>query len=255
MLQIGLTRWFVQAWEKPQGGGSCQWVITLTPEARYYKNFFDQTIRSAAFMAARPGRVDAATAVKAQACYAMARDLAHELSDWCVLRGIINATEAPLWDGRAYTDILAVCNNGPDEDDFRDEQVEFIDLPEAYRLALLTQQERQTRRRRWEAELVDWEGEAEKRQAAEKRAKQLLANWLTPEERQQAEETGRVTVDSKMGRCIVPINGGQVSCSDGHRYCIIFEDGNLPPADEALMKILLLKTDPETFKQKARQWN
>jgi hypothetical protein len=87
---------------------------------------------------------------------------------------------------------------------------------------------------------------------AEEASYALLMSRLNEQEKAEAIAMKRVTVQTEThGNFIVPIDYGHVHQFIDNRcvasYCLVFEDPLIPIYDIVLMKILLLKNDPEHF--------
>jgi len=90
------------------------------------------------------------------------------------------------------------------------------------------------------------------RKQAELTSFALLFSRLNVDERAEAESRKQVTVRTPThGDFVIPMGHGHVHQVVENRcvasYCLMFEDGSIPIYDTILMKILLLKNDPQKF--------
>jgi hypothetical protein len=87
----------------------------------------------------------------------------------------------------------------------------------------------------------------------------LLYSFLTPAEAEEAKKTHWITVKTLLGDFKVPVcaHGLAKLYVDGKykaSYCVVFADYRIPVGDEVLMKVALLKTDPERFIKTAHKF-
>jgi len=93
-----------------------------------------------------------------------------------------------------------------------------------------------------------------------KKSLELLKQFLTKAEREELDAKGHVTINIAAGSFVVPVTShGLVKQYVGKEYissyCIVFQDYSLPVGDEALMKIALLKADPDKFFKTANKFH
>ncbi len=96
-----------------------------------------------------------------------------------------------------------------------------------------------------------WREEHEAREAAQARAKQLLESHLACQQRHDLERNGGFWVKSQFGNRYWVTLYTAVRFDDRgvalQRYCIHATDPSIPPADNALLRMLLLKCDESEF--------
>ena len=265
MVEIGYTRWFVGALEQPLQGGMCRWIMSLTPEAHVYviAGSADYvSIHTRVFELNRVQPMCLGADEKDRRMRAMASSLAWEATQWCFLQGIIRG-EVEAWSGRALTRIVECCRKGICE---VPEQVLMVNLVEIeQRLRGIDRQaiadEARThaeRIRMAEDAMREVDKTQRQRDAALKASANLLVSWLTSEEKAEAAAKQAITVRTGYGTFVVPVGHGKVRRYVGGRpegeYCVIFDDSSIPVGDEVLMKVTLLKTDPERFLRTANRF-
>jgi hypothetical protein len=79
------------------------------------------------------------------------------------------------------------------------------------------------------------------------KSKELLMSFLTEAEKEEFNGYGYVTVTVDSKRYRVFKFGKVKRLEDNNEYCIVFTQRNMPDYDTMLMKIALLKTDPQKF--------
>jgi len=254
MIPIGKTFWFASAWEQPVGHGETRLSMLLTPQARRY--------RAGAAVDTRPFQVNRTASTyelsadrKAEAAASMARELADEVVRWCNNVGLVDSNLRP-WMIATYNGLIECCQRGY-PDDLSDGQVDEIDLRRIIVEERAVREQSEYRRLLNEARAAG-DADAERRKDATRRSFDLLVNWLTPAERDEAASYGRITVKNDHGTFVVPVGYGKVArYVDGKpeaEYCMVFESPDIPLGDEVLMKVGLIKTDPERFLKEANRF-
>jgi hypothetical protein len=92
-----------------------------------------------------------------------------------------------------------------------------------------------------------------------KKSKELLFEYLTEAERKEAKKHGTITVRNLLGdfKVFVRKHGFIQQFVEGKHvadYCVVFADYNIPHYDEVLMKVLLLRSDPERLMKVANKF-
>ena len=268
MVKIGLTEWFVGAWERSLPYGQVELSLVLTPQAKVYHatqyvNFWQRSTANVATQTFFVKRVESSYMCpeeKAHIVQQMASSLACEVVRWCSNQGLIRGHTTPFDHGICEA-LIDCCQRAAPEEI---QQVEFIDLVDQEQRL---EHERQLRvQAAWEhqhnTDIANREPSTEVKvaQEAQKRSYDLLCSWLTKEERQEAAARGLVTVKNELGEWSVPVTvpgmvTRKVKGQAEGRYCVLFKDSRLPLGDEALMKVALLKTDPKVFIEKANRFD
>jgi hypothetical protein len=267
VVPIGLIRWFIAALETPIGGGRVRWSMTMTPQAKMYLTRYltgpagaamgRATVRTRPFSVKAIGTVITPSTERAATIQRLASELAWEVVRWCEFTGLITGNLA-RWAVGTENALLDLVQHGVGAEAI--EQVESIDLvalqeslrpegPPSATIDVVGMTWHRLSRRALSPEAYN---------DAAKRSYELLADWLTPAERQEAAESSKVTVTNRLGKWIVPLGYGKVTrFVNGHieaQYCLVPEDDSIPLGDEVLTKVLLLKGDPEAFLAKANRF-
>ena len=293
MVEIGYMRWFVGAWEKPLGNGNCLWSLSLVPEAKIYRiaatgggiladKFQDVYTRPFEVRRTEPMYMTADT--KVRIVKQMAQELTWETLQWCGMQGLVGGS---LQDYAkvVFWGLIDVCQNArPDNDPqvpFIDlivveHQVETMNLLQRQQREAITRESRDRYERQQAAEMdhqdeerrqrssdaarteAEYTRQREYRNAADTESLKLMLSWLSETERDEAVNSGYVTVNNDKGRFVVPVGHGKVkrfvNDQEEAQYCMIFRDYTIPVGDEVLMKVALLKTDPERFLREANRF-
>lgn len=194
-------------------------------------------------------------------CYASGI-LAHRLPDPDVLRYHIeevdNDTSRALLVYIVEQAVMRAVSSGISDED---ETVALVNLAPHMR-ELYDQQEAErverARLRREEAERMyaertrDLEIHRKASVAATETSFELLSSVLSNAEKEEWKTKGYITVKNLLGEFRVPVtkHGFVEQYVDGkhtQNHCIVFSDWTIPPGDETLMKVVLLKTDPRRF--------
>lgn len=253
MIKIGLTNWFVQAVVEPRNLGEAEWRFSLTPQAICYR-LAGKDVFTREFVISRLSSRMVAVSVQAQQARVMADELARETIRWCEMQGLVHGSLVEQGDQLRHA-ILEYIQRGECD---TIEQVSLINIS-----AIEDDMERIRRRPQTDPQWTPETNEAyvvrhQRRVEAEQNAFGLLLRWLTPAEKDEAANTNQITVTNKFGKFVVPVGRGKVrrfvDDEPEAEYCIVFEDANLPVGDEVLMKVGLLKTDPEKFMATAERW-
>lgn len=136
--------------------------------------------------------------------------------------------------------------------EYQHDQLEAADPLAETRLAVQRAQERAERlvAQRAESERR-WREEHEAREAAQVRARSLLDSHLACVQRHDLEKNGGFWVKSQLGNRYWVTLYTAVRFDDRgvalQRYCIHATDSSIPPADNALLRMLLLKCDEAEF--------
>lgn len=253
VLSIGLTRWFVSATETRLGGGRIRWTLTLTPQARTYvvqngngwsHYFTDKRVHTRPFSVENYGTVMTTEALKAEIVQRLANELSWEVVRWCSNLGIVDG-DLGIPALCVYAALLAAVQEQRYDEI---EQVDEISLTQ-----LMEQRRDQINQARIHSRVRDEDYEAASRVAFD-----LLTSWLTPEEKEEAATKSVITVNNRLGRFVIPVGPGKVTRyvddKPEAQYCMIFKDHDIPVGDEVLMKLVLLKSDPERFLQEANRF-
>ena len=268
MVRIGFIRWFVEVERKPMNGGRTELSVRLIPQAKQYRALVKEFagVRSSLvekdieLQSVVYRQIEDSFGLNAAKTIGILRDLARSIASdtvqMCLNRGIVDYEN---YDKRAAEYIVSCAIMRAVETDAKDEieSVESIDLiadMRALREERHRQEEEQARLRQeaWEAHNAEAVARAKVRDESTKTSFELLYSMLNAAERHEAETKGQVTVKNLSGEFVVPVSAhglvkqyieGEYKAS----YCIVFQDWNLPLGDETLMKIALLKTNPDRF--------
>jgi hypothetical protein len=86
---------------------------------------------------------------------------------------------------------------------------------------------------------------------AEKKAKEKLRSLVSTEDYDNYILLGRLKYIAPDGTIYMIGSGEEMTDvynpEYSHKLCVIFEDPNLPPTDSVIMRLMMLKTDPERF--------
>lgn len=178
----------------------------------------------------------------------------------CSNKELINSTEASRWRELANATMSFVQHGTSDAD----ARVDFIDLVESRREAIeslrLEHQQQEVRRQEniaaaavlRETRQREYEFKEQFRKEAEVKSLELLYSRLSAEEREEAERHRKITIPLGDHKFVIPVHYGSVLQYDKDdlqiaSYCIVYQDPTIPYGDVALMKYILLKSDPKTF--------
>ena len=166
--------------------------------------------------------------------------------------------------------IMRVVSSGISDEDETEEVADLVQhMKELFEQQQAERRARAAERAAAAAEMraeqaYDRERYAAMREGAVKTSFDLLMGFLSTKEKAELDEKGYVTVVNTLGEFRVPVSkhGFVEQYVDGKHvqdHCIVFADFMIPPGDEALMKIALLKTDPKKFmktsnKQPVGRW-
>jgi hypothetical protein len=268
MIRIGFIRWLVQVSKTSVGKGQTKLACSLTPQASRYKSVVK------VWHGLRSEHIERETSVDAQDCSrvedtystnglkqaAIMKSLAEELAsrtvNYCVNIGIVDFSGFDLC-AAIYLVRTAIMNAVCSDISDIIERVEFIDLvPDMQAVRLERDRARVENEARRQAAWNIHNAEDVERQKHRNKASnlsfELLYSMLNSTEKKEAETTGKVTVKTLAGNFVVPITGhGMVMQYVDGKYvvshCVVFQDYSIPVGDEVLMKIALLKTDPQRF--------
>ena len=279
MVRVGFVRWLVECGLIPQNHGMSKIMFRLVPQADTYHSLVkvwhgvrseleEQDIQAVTHeVAASELTFDLKPAKLMQHINTLASELADGVVNYCINQGIVDYQG---YDKRAAIYIVRTCLVNAAIANLNDplEREARIDLVPDMR-ACIEEREREARERavamaaaaaqaaeRHAEQMVEYEARREVEMAEYEKANKvsfdLLYSMLTPAETAEAKKTHWITVKTLMGTFKVPVcqHGLAKLYVDGKykaSYCVVFEDYRIPVGDEALMKVALLKTDPDRF--------
>lgn len=281
MIRVGFVRFFVTVALKPENGGKTAIVLALTPQGKSYKALVKEWRGLESIEVEKVVPVSTLMVKRVEYTYELkpahiaryTKELIGELAattvGHCINTGIVDYEDFTK-NAAIYLVETALFNAVRENKSDADiEQVEVIDLVtdmQAMRLEreharLEAQRIQQEAFRQHQADqLVAQAEQIKKAEGAIKTSFDLLFEYLTPEETKEINSTGKVTIKNLMGEFVVPVsahglvrqyvNGKYVSS-----YCIVFRDYMLPVGDEILMKVALLKADPQHFFKTANKFH
>jgi hypothetical protein len=268
MIRIGCSRWLVRVVRQVHPGDYLSCFVGMYPEAGRYRILHGSSSEPPVELDIVPQPVEVSALLDR-------RDIAMnggvELDQWGRLAREISLAvvdecqSCNLLGYEAFTKAATVCvlhamvvrhlqegtSDGQD-------QVEFIDLAQQMR-EIIEQRERQ-QREEMARRAADNMRRVEGRNRANKTSFELLYSFLSEGEKEEICATGRVTVRNKRGTFVVPAtdHGLVDQYVDGTykaSYCVMFEDRTIPIGDVVLMKVALLKADPDLFMSTANKFN
>jgi len=271
MVIIGNVGWFIQLDRRNVGHGEIEFSICLVPDAMEYRiafldrsglsviegtvtlplvlakdktNVFDLTPITEMMFWRSLGQCASSDAINIAYCRNILDDNLYK-PDQCrylLLSAIMRQVETGSSDIVQQKPRIDLSNRP------------LLDQEAAKNLLARQTQEAHEREMAQRAELLRQEASRTEKEKAEahERAMRLLFDYLSPEEKKEAVVHGAVTVPVKgMGDFKVLVNGGLVhQIKDGNSvktYCVIATDPRIPEPDVALVKIMLLKHDPNRF--------
>lgn len=269
MIRIGLSRWFVQAVKLPANNGQVEYALGLTPQATRYRVLAKEWrgLRSELVereVAAEPSLVSARELrheMSAVREVSLLRKLAGELANGsveaCLRAGIVDYQTylKPAAVHLVEASLMRHVESG--QSDSVEQPIAVVDLVADMR-AILEERERERREREriadenYAAHFAEMEQRELARQASTKTSFELLYGMLSASERSEAQAKGRVTIKNLFGDFVVPVtaHGLVRRYVDGEyeaSYCVVFQDYSIAIGDEVLMKVALLRTDPQRF--------
>ena len=286
MVRVGFVRWLVECGLIPKNHGMSKILFRLTPQADTYHSLVKvwHGIRSeleevdiptvAHEVSASELTYDLKPAKLMQHINILASELADRVVNYCINRGIVDYQgydkAAAVYIVKTSLVNAAIANRSdPLERETR------IDLVPDMRACIEERQRAAEERQRaaeeaWRQHQAEWEAHREEREAqarveqeeyekANKVSFDLLYSMLTPAEAKEAKETHWVTIKTLMGDFKIPVcaHGLTKLYVEGKykaSYCVVFADHRIPCGDEVLMKVALLKTDPERFLRVANKF-
>lgn len=275
MIRIGFIRWLVGVSKKSLNGGRTELTCSLTPHASRYKSMVKIWHGLRSEVIERETDVSAQSASRVEDTYglnglkqaaimkSMADELASRTVNYCVNIGIVDFEGFSL-QAAIFLVRTAIMNAVRDDVSDKLERVAFVDLvPDMNAVRAERDRAKLEAQARQQAAWNRHHADAAERNAAAAGALalsfDLLYSMLNSVERKEAETTGKVTVKTLAGDFVVPITAhGLVKHYVEGKYvvslCVVFQDYSIPVGDEALMKIALLKTDPQRFIRTANKF-
>ena len=266
MIRIGLVRFLIKVDRRSENGGMVGMSISLIPQAEKYrvsKAVWSGAHRSienvevpASIVSAKRSELeyDLKAKVEAETWGQMADSLATDAVNQCMNSGLVDYAEFEK-QLAAYAVKVAIMKAAEKGESDAIERVPLIDLV-ADMEALRVERERMA------AEAQRLADEAMGAHLAEMglrnkanrefmaKSMDLLYEYLTKDEAEEAKSKGYVTVRNFIGEFRVTVKThGMIKkfvndkCTD--LYCVVFNDWSIPIGDECLMKIIMLKADPK----------
>lgn len=265
MVTIGPTRWFVSFSRQQQRGGKAQYDLSLVPEAKsylmskvVYEGLNERVVEE--LLPANPIPVtawlnlwEANGAEEARLAHSLCRELAAEAVGEALRMQLFRPIDLEKYARQLIVEQgLLLALQKPMEEIRQIEQsdirADLLFVIEARRL----HEEARTRE------------DLERREALRKisvealqRSLNLLYDNLPKDLADEAKISRTITLNKRGHKWVIPVaNHGLVEKYDKEgkllgKYCLIFQDQSLPAGDEALMKYILLSSDPKTFLAKA----
>lgn len=256
MIRIGLSRWYVEASQKPMNLGLARTFLSLVPQASRYKvitpvwkgltrELSEKTIavdKISVYFDMSQYDISKNPRSYMQSVSSIAAELANKAVSLCMNKGIVYFQDFPKIASEYLVKVAitkAIQSGKSDELNLVDE----VDLvPEMREILEERQREIARQQERWEASKF-----------STSKSMELLRQFLNEKEIEEMDSLKRVSVISgNYGTFLVPITPHGLVARyidgkyDGH-YCIVFKDHTIPLGDEILMKIALLKADPDKF--------
>jgi len=279
MVRVGFVRWFINCGMIPQNCGKTAIRLSLTPQASTYHTLLkvwhgihSESVERDILVEPHTVQViDETYNLRANAILRHLQTLAAELSErvvnYCVNLGIVDYAE---YDKSAAMYIVrqSLINAAKDNRNDNDLRVDRIDLVPDMRACIEEKARQHEERARIAAEAwAAHQAEVQERRAANdvEYAKalntsfELLYSMLSPAEIEEVKTKHCLMVHNLLGDFKVPAfqHGLVEHFVEGKykaSYCVVFEDYRLPLGDEILMKVVLLKTNPDKFLKVANKF-
>lgn len=287
MIRIGFIRWHTKVEKIHRNNGQIEIALTLTPQAKRYKSMMGEWTGLKKNFVERERDVEPQRVAQVEQTWGMsdiktagiinglAKELSAQAVNYSVRIGILDAEGYNIGAGKylVKTALMNCMASGVNEEIA---QVPFIDLAPEMR-AVREERQRQEEERKIEAaarwnqhQAENAERNAERRRLDDIKRKaregateisfDLLYSMLNSVEREEAKGSKKVTVKNLAGTFVVPVMAhGLVDWYVNGEYkkslCVVFQDYSIPLGDEVLMKVALLKTDPQHFLTTAVQFH
>lgn len=258
MVRIGFSRWFIETGKVPLNCGRAKYYVLLRPQAEKFRIFtsewrgvFHSMVEKEVCMS--PVLIESifdnygmTSSREVQLMKKLADEAASDAVYKCYASGILSHrknyqgvdsnTVQQIAIFVVKTVIMKSVSTGIIDED---ESEEICDLV-PHMKELYEQQERKSE------ELVF------QMKTAVKTSFDLLFEFISAKDRIEISEKGYVTVVNSFGEFRVPVasHGFVEQYVEGkhvQNYCLVFSNWSIPLGDEVLMKLALLKTDPERF--------
>jgi len=276
MIRIGLSRWFIQAAKTPAPNGHVKISLTMVPQASRFRVLVKHWHGLRDELVERDIEVEPILVERSELRYDLERKALREATVWqllagelassavesCLRQGIVDCAgydrAAGIW--LVKTALMKNVERGQSD---VPETTEYIDLAADMR-AIREERERQRIERERLARNayaahVEELARRERERPETKLSFELLYSLISAAEKKEAEEKGRITIRNVFGEFRIPVATyglveRYVDKVYEASYCIVFKDHSIPLGDECLMKIALLKTDPQKFLKTANRF-